>query len=146
MAILPSGLRMDVLRRDVIPVLSAYVVFLAILIGYRREFRREARGAIRAGRRARSVHRTRPEPRWSDLARYLASLMAGGYLFFLAIVVVFYFVLGGEDAAFIRQALVDGSMLTFAIVLPLFVLLAWMDDVRSARRSRGGTGRTDPGS
>src|SRR5207249_7610774 len=57
--------------------------------------------------------------------RALGSLLAGGYLVFLMIVVVFYFVLGGKDRSLIWQALGQGSLLTFGMVLPAFVLLSW---------------------
>jgi len=114
----------DVLRHDVIPVAAAYLVFLGILISYRRTTR-QVRRATAAKESA---------PGWGDLARYLVGTVAGGYVFFLAIVVVFYFVLGGEDLAFIRQALVEGSLLTFALVLPAFLLLTAIDDLRSRGR------------
>ncbi|HEV8420794.1 MAG TPA: DUF6256 family protein [Actinomycetota bacterium] len=118
----------DVLRHDVIPVAAAYVVFLGLLMTYRVAIRRPSSGAPprRAGRPG-------ADPSWGDLIRQLAGTAAGGYAFFLSIVVVFYFILGGEDLEFIRQALVEGSLLTFALVLPAFLLFSVLAD----RRSRG---------
>jgi hypothetical protein len=52
--------------------------------------------------------------------------MVGGYLFFLAIVVVFYFVLGGEQVSLITDALLGGSALAFLIVGPAFLLFSWV--------------------
>jgi hypothetical protein len=125
----------DVLRHDVIPVAAAYVVFLALLITY---YRATRRGNEPTGHRAAKRWGVRPAggaPGWGDLVRYLAGVAAGGYVFFLSIVVVFYFVLGGEDPEFIRQALVEGSLLTFALVVPAFLLFSHIEDLRSRRRA-----------
>ena len=115
----------DVVRHDVAPVLAAYLVYLGILVAY-------ARGGAR--RRAES----RRSARWPDLIRYLLSMLAGGYLFFLLIVIVFYFVLGNEPRSFVTQALIQGSLLAFVIVGPAFLLLSWGQERlhRSARRGR----------
>jgi Family of unknown function (DUF6256) len=116
---------LDVLRHDVSPVLAAYLAYLGILVAHGRR-RRERR------------HRSDESPaRWPDLLRYLASTVAGGYLFFLVIVVVFYFILGSEPTSFLTQALGQGSLLTFGIVVPGFLGLSWIAD-------RVGTGRTTP--
>jgi Family of unknown function (DUF6256) len=140
------GSAWDVLRHDVIPVGAAYLVFLGILVAYRRTKRESPRTSTRARdlrRRGWLIMRgseDRPSPPWIDLLRYLVAMAAGGYAFFLAIVLVFYFVLGGEDWAFIRQALVEGSVLAFLVVLPAFALLSWLEDLlrshgrRSAKR------------
>lgn len=113
----------DVLRHDVIPVAAAYAVLLCLLITYRLSTRggsgRPADGYGR--RRSRAI---RADPGWADLVRYAAGTAAGGYVFFLSIVVVFYFTLGGEDLEFIRQAIVEGSLLTFALVVPAFLLMS----------------------
>jgi hypothetical protein len=130
----------DVLRHDVIPAGAAYLVFIGILISYRRATRRVyARGhALEATRRAGRGKAPPPVAvaGWSDLLRYLGEMVAGGYAFFLAIVVVFYFVLGGEDVTFIRQALVEGSLLAFALVLPAFLVLSWLEELLK-RRGKG---------
>jgi hypothetical protein len=114
----------DVLRHDVIPVASAYLVFVGMLIAY-------ARTRSRPGGPRSAGHR--PPAMWLDLVRYLAITAAGGYLFFLGIVVVFYLVLGGERPEFIRQALVQGSLLAFAMVIPAFMALSWLAQVLSRR-------------
>src|SRR5881396_1133369 len=100
---------LDVLRHDVAPVLSAFTVWVAILVSYRHSIRRGARDRLHpVGLRAFAA---------------LASMAVGGYLVFLAIVVVFYFVLGGETSSFIVQALREGSVLAFGMVVPVFLAL-----------------------
>jgi hypothetical protein len=118
----------DVLRHDVIPVASAYLVFLGVLITY-------ARTRSRPGRPRSTVHR--PRATWPDLVRHLAITAAGGYVVFVAIVVAFYLLLGGESPEFIRQAFVEGSLLAFAMVIPAFVALSWLGEVVSRRARRG---------
>jgi hypothetical protein len=119
---------MDVLRQDVIPVASAYLVFLAILVVYRRS-RRAGWGPVR-------IPDAHPIPAWRDLVRYLAGMAVGGFLFFVLIVVVFYFILGNEDRSLIYQALAEGSLLAFVIVVPAFLLITWMAGRSSGRGHR----------
>jgi hypothetical protein len=103
----------DVVRHDVIPVASGFAVWIGFLVAYRRTGGRRRRPEDRPiGRRA---------------FRRLASTVIGGYVVFLSIVVVFYFVLGGEAPSFIYQALGEGSVLAFGIVVPAFLALSWLD-------------------
>ncbi len=131
----------DVVRHDVIPVASAYMVFLGLLITYRRATRRVDAGPGHHADRQRGDVPTDLTPGWGDLIRYLLSTVAGGYVFFLSIVGVFYFILGGEDLEFINQALVEGSLLTFALVFPAFLLFSGIDDLRSRRGGQTRRGR-----
>jgi hypothetical protein len=108
-----------VLRQAVIPVASAYVVFLAILASYRRQ---RAAGVARKP--------TGPEPTWRDLVRYLVNTALGGSTVFLLIVAVFYLVLGGQSPRLLREALVEGSALAFGIVIPAFLVISWLYDRR----------------
>jgi hypothetical protein len=124
----------DVMRHDVIPVASAYLVFLGLLVTYRVATRRSAAGPSPGRERSRTRSSSGADPGWGDLVRYLAGTAAGGYLFFLSIVVVFYFVLGGEDPEFIRQALVEGSILAFGLVVPAFLVLSGLSGLRSRQR------------
>jgi uncharacterized protein DUF6256 len=137
----PTGLS-DIVRHDVIPVAAAFVVFLGLLIAYHRTTRPPDSRAARHRngiRRSRERERARPGTGWGDLIRHLLSTVTGGYLVFLTIVVVFYFVLGGEDLDFIRQALVEGSLLAFVLVIPAFLILAKIADELSRRRGDGGS-------
>ncbi|MGH2573000.1 MAG: DUF6256 family protein [Actinomycetota bacterium] len=123
---------MELLRQAVIPVVSAYLVFLAILVAYRRQ-RREGRDGPR-------ISEAHGPPAWRHLIRHVTAMAVGGYLFFVLIVVLFYFVLGNEPRGLIRQALVEGSLLTFGMVLPAFLLIAWIADRRSRAPRASPTG------
>jgi hypothetical protein len=125
-----------VLRRDVVPVLSAYVVFVAMLVAYGR-----------GGRRERPVRRrTWGGPRgrvgWGALFAYVLELAAGGYALFLLVVLTYYFALGGEDTRFVVQAFREGSILAFGIVVPAFLLLSWIHDRLTRRTERWRSSRT----
>jgi hypothetical protein len=129
----------DVLRHDVIPVASAYLVFLGMVVAYRRAGLRRVRPPSPNGRLAVT---------WPDLVRYLAMTAAGGYVVFIAIVVVFYLLLGGESPQFTWHAFVEGSLMAFAMVIPAFLALSWLEQVVS-RRGRGNgndASRTGPSS
>jgi hypothetical protein len=125
---------LDVVRHDIIPVASAFLAFVALLLAYHRARRRrggDASPRVPGSERA-------PDPGWPHLLRYLAGTMAGGFLVFLAIVVVFYFVLGDEDVSLIVEAVLGGSALAFLIVGPVFLVFSWLAE-RSSRRDRSGT-------
>lgn len=113
---------LDVLRHDVIPAASAFAVWVALLVVYRR--------SVRNGKPV------RPSPTHRRALGALASMVVGGYVVFVAIVVLFYFVLGGEAPSFILQALGEGSVLTFGMVVPAFLGLSWLAERGRPRPSR----------
>ncbi len=119
---------MRLLREVVAPVLTGYVVVLAMLASYRRAL---LRGDVEA-------LRPRPVPTgWAGLVRDVVAMAVAGYAFFLLLVVVFYFVLGGESGTLLTDALFEGSVLTFLVALPVFFLLSWADGWVRARRGAG---------
>ena len=125
-----------ILRRDVAPVGSAYLGFLGIFVLYLRQRRREMEEA-RSGSSEAAALRLRPPA----LFRLLASMLAGGYLFFAAAILVFYLVLGGQARNFVSQSLAQGAVLAFAVVLPAFAVLTWAE---AAVRRRLTSGRREP--
>lgn len=122
----PAGW-LDIVRHDIIPVASAFLVFVALLMVYHRARRAGGGRSPRWRVAARAAH-----PGWPHLIRYLAGTMVGGYLFFLAIVIVFYFVLGGEQLSLITDAFLGGSALAFLIAGPAFLVFSWLFE-RSGR-------------
>jgi hypothetical protein len=111
-----------ILRQAVAPVAGAYLVVVAMLLRYWRD----QRAGSAPPSRARHFHAVRGGGEWLALFRYVLVTAAGGYVVFLLIVVTFYFVLGGEDRNFIVEALREGSVLTFAMVVPTFLLITWL--------------------
>ncbi len=63
------------------------------------------------------------------LALHTAATAAGGYLFFLAIVLVFHVVIAGQRGA-LRSAAAGGAFLAFGVVLPAFAVLSWLERAR----------------
>jgi hypothetical protein len=98
-----------VLRAVLPPLITAYVIFVLMVVWARR----------------RPVARPRAATAWlgprrRGLIRHVAATTAGGYVVFLAIVAVFHAWLG-EDRGALGSALVEGTLLALA-VLALFVL------------------------
>jgi Family of unknown function (DUF6256) len=128
----------DILRHDVIPVATAFAGFVALLLSYRR--RRKRGEPVRVG--------TEPVggTAWTRLLRYLVVTAAGGYVLFLVIVWVFYLVLGGKDRTLLEQALKEGSMLAFLIVVPGFLAIEGLHELgrRLAGRARPALERPPP--
>jgi hypothetical protein len=121
-----------ILRRDVAPVASAYALILMLFAWYRRS-RRRTPHPHRPPRIPGTAPRTARSPGFGVLVRHLAATVLGGYAVFLAIVVVFYFVLGGESRTFIDQALREGSILAFLMAFPALLLLGRIEMGRSGR-------------
>jgi hypothetical protein len=121
-----------ILRQVVAPVAGAYLVVVAMLLWYRRD---RPVAPAPAGH-ARRFHAVRGGRDWLALARYVVGTAAGGYLVFLLIVITFYFILGGEDRSFVVEALREGSVLTFAMVAPAFLLISWLYGLGDRRRGR----------
>ncbi len=120
---------MRLLREVVAPVLTGYLVVLGMLVAYRRA----------ASRREAEALRPRPVPTdWRGLLRHVVGTVAGGYVFFLLLVVVFYFILGGHSSTLVTDALVYGSLLAFAVVVPVFLVLSWAQSrIRARGRAHG---------
>ncbi len=118
---------MRLLREVVAPVLTGYVVVLGMLIAYRRAL---VRGDTEVGK-------PRPVPaRWRRFIGDVTVMAVAGYAFFLLLVVVFYFILGGHSTTLVTDALVYGSLLTFAVVVPVFLLLSWAESrIQTGKRT-----------
>ena len=137
----------DLVRHDIIPVLSGYVLLMGMLLlthgrpraadGPKEEVLRVGMapyryGAIRAREHragfAAPGDRRAPAAVWPRLLRHVLATAAGGYVLFLAIVLIYYFVLGGETARFIRNAVLGGAWLAFGVAVPSLLIAAWLED------------------
>jgi uncharacterized protein DUF6256 len=121
-----------VLRGVVAPVAAAYAVFVAALVANARDPARERRPA------------PSPEAPWGRAAARVAATVAGGFVAFAVIVVVFTFELGTEPAHLVLQALAGGSALAFGIVLPAFLVLDGVERWWTRRRRSGLPGEDEP--
>jgi Family of unknown function (DUF6256) len=103
----------EIWRRIVPPLVAAFAVFLAMVRALARTPTTAAAPRSAGGR---------------DFVRYLAVTAVGGYVVFLAIVLVFHVVLARDHGA-LKSAAWGGAAL-LAIALPVFVVAEWL-----ARRS-----------
>ena len=128
----------DILRHDVIPVATAFVGFVALLLSYRRRQKR--------GEHVRVEANPVVGASWTRLVLHLLATASGGYVLFLLIVWVFYLVLGGEDRTLLHEALAEGSMLAFLIVVPGLLAIEGLHELvrRLAGRGRPALERPPP--
>jgi hypothetical protein len=97
-----------ILPRIVIPLVSAYALFVFMALSTRRRPRTD---------------RTAVEPAtgWRDALRYVAATVGGGYLFFLLVGLVFHFVIVGQHGV-LASAATGGGFLAFVVAAPAFLL------------------------
>jgi len=112
----------------VVPLALAYAAFLAMVIATTREWRPGSDRPI-----DRSAPTTRGE--WRAFLRGLLLLLLSGFVLFVAIVAVFYWLLGGQPPGIVTNALRWGAALAFGVVLPAFILLTLAQRVIERRQS-----------
>jgi uncharacterized protein DUF6256 len=105
-----------IIRRVVIPLVAAYALFVFMAL---------------SSLRAPHVERADVErvTGWKQALRGLAVTVAGGYLCFLLIVLVFHVLIAGQRSALVSAA-AGGGFLAFGLATPIFLLSLW----RSSRR------------
>jgi uncharacterized protein DUF6256 len=113
-------------RQTILPVLTAYGFIVGMLLLYHRALTRGDPSAKSSA----------PTPsNWSGVLRHIVGTVAGGYLIFLVIVVIFYFVLDGHSTL-VTDALRGGSLLAFGVVVPAYAFLSWLDGFGLPGRKR----------
>jgi hypothetical protein len=110
----------------VAPTVVAFGLFIAALWA----------GSRRPTPRTRAAEPPATLADWARLVRFLAATAVGGFLVFLALVLVFYLALGGQGPGFVADALGSGAMLALAVVVPSFLAMELLRAV--ARRLRRG--------
>ena len=102
-----------IIERVIVPVGSAYALFAGI--------------ALYAWRHP--VPKPRRDDAWAvDLrptVRYVVNTAVGGYLGFLAIVLVFHVAIAGQRGA-LRSAVFGGAFLAFGVASPIFIAGSWV--------------------
>jgi hypothetical protein len=130
LAVLPAELRVtssEILVRQVaIPLASVYVLFMAMVVLH-------ARATVR-GDRPEPRPRTGPPPAWGALVRFVLVTVSAGYGTFLAVVGIFYLILGAQDRQFLIQGVTGGAFLAYGVAAPAFLILARTEAFLRSRR------------
>jgi Family of unknown function (DUF6256) len=122
----------SLIRQDLVPVISGYVLLmgaLALGLWLSRRPRRPARD--RLGRRLPDWFRHG----WPRLLRHLAGTALGGYVLLMAVVVGYYYGVARVSGSFLDSA-ITGCLLLIGLSLPLFAGASWLTEWR-LRRARG---------
>ena len=133
----------SLIRQDLVPIVSGYVILMgALAIGLRLSRRRprDQAGRDRLGRRLPEYW----QHGWPRLLRHLAGTAVGGYLVLMSIVVLYYYFVARVAGSFLDSA-VTGCALLIGLSLPIFAAASWLTERRAARRARSGTGRDGAG-
>jgi hypothetical protein len=123
------------IRQDLVPMVTGYLLLMAVLVG----------GLWALGRRVRSGRPTgrsvgRHEHGWSALVWHVLADALGGYLLLAAIVVVYYYGIAKVGSNFLSSAF-SGTAVLLAIALPAFLAASLFSQRRAARRAGPRTGR-----
>jgi hypothetical protein len=122
----------SLIRQDLVPMVTGYLVLMAVLgIGLRHLQRSPAS-------RARAANQAHPE--WRALFRYMIGTAVGGYLLLSAVVVAYYFGVARVDGQFLQSAF-TGPALLVGITLPVFAAASWLMAWGRRRRRAHTTGR-----
>lgn len=133
-----AALSSSLVKSDLVPIASGYVlVMAALVIGLlilRRRGRRPDPSGVpgRAGRG------------WLRLVRQMAELFAGGYFLLMAVIVAYYFGLVRLGGHFIESGF-SGCAELLGIAAPVFLALSWLDSRRARHRTGKGSAAGDPG-
>jgi hypothetical protein len=128
------------IRQDVVPMATGYVLVMGILAaGLRLSYRSgQARRGIPAsaargrqlrtwlaGRRGERV----PRREWFALIGYAVGLAAGGYLTLMVVVIAYYYLIARVGGSFIESAF-TGNALLLGLAAPVFTALSWLAERR----------------
>jgi small-conductance mechanosensitive channel len=113
----------SLIRQDLVPIVSGYVILMTALgVGLWL-----SRRPPRAGRSSRLG--------WPRLLRHLAGTAVGGYVLLMAIVVLYYYLVARVAGSFLDSA-VTGCATLAGLSLPVFAGASWLAERRSGRRAR----------
>ena len=108
------------IRSDLVPMISGYVILMAVLAcGLWLQRRRAAAGrpvSRLTGRRGRG---------WRALILHVVADALGGYLVLAAVVVLYYYGVARVGSNFLDSAF-TGTALLLGITLPLFIAFSWL--------------------
>lgn len=113
----------------VVPLVATYALFVMMLVAYARR-----RGPATRPDGVRQAHVAR-RASWGRLLRLLLITSTAGYLTFLAIVGLYYWLLVRQSRLFIQQAVTGGAFLAYGVAVPAFLVLSWLEEVFLSRSS-----------
>jgi hypothetical protein len=126
------------IRQDLIPIVSGYVLVMAALTtGLLLQRRQSRQDTGRSGRTPAASARLAAlrRPGWPRLISHLAATAVGGYLVLMAIVLLYYYGVAKVAGSFLQSA-VTGCALLIGLSAPVFVAASWLTE-RIRRRAVG---------
>jgi hypothetical protein len=108
------------IRSDLVPIISGYVILMAVLAA---GLRLQRRGAA-AGRPA-SRLTGRRDRGWRALILHVLADALGGYLVLAAVVLLYYYGVAKVGSNFLDSAF-TGTALLLGLSLPLFIAISWL--------------------
>lgn len=122
----------SLIRQDLIPIISGYVLLMAALaLGLRLSRRPRRPPPGRLGRRLPDWFRHG----WPRLLRHLAGTALGGYLLLMIVVIAYYYGVARVAGSFLDSA-ITGGLLLIGLSLPLFAGASWLTEQRLRRAGR----------
>jgi Family of unknown function (DUF6256) len=125
------------IRSDLVPIVSGYVILMVILaVGLRTSRRRTAAG-LPTTRLTGRLDRG-----WPALVVHAVLDAIGGYLVLMAVVVLYYYGVAKVGSNFLDSAF-TGPLLLLAVALPVFAVLSLLTRWRHERHLRHAAGPGD---
>jgi ABC-type Fe3+ transport system permease subunit len=120
------------IRSDLIPIVTGYVLVMVVL----------AAGLLAARRRIRTGrpltrYTGRLDRGWPAFSYHLLADALGGYLLLAAVVVLYYYLVARVASNFLDSEF-SGSALLLAIALPVYLAASWLSVFRQGRRTGRG--------
>jgi hypothetical protein len=142
------------IRQDVVPMATGYVLVMVILgAGLRLSNRsgqvgRGVPASAACGRRLRAWLAGRrgervPGREWFALIGYAVGLAAGGYLTLMVVVIAYYYLIARVGGSFIESAF-TGNALLLGLAAPVFMALSWLAERRPRPHSSRQPTRQQP--
>jgi hypothetical protein len=106
----------ELIREDVVPLSILYLLVVAMLVYCGRRIRRGGGDPRRVSVGAAGG--------WRPWLRHVLVTTGCGYALFLAVVLLYYGLVAGQTPEFLRDAVVGGAFLAFAVTVPAFAVMS----------------------
>ncbi len=104
-------------QHAIVPLTGFYALFLAMLAF-------SARRQVPVGHDAASEATSAPRAAWLRAVSGILLTVAGGYVFFVAMIGAYVLVSGSDPGGLLGHAIMGGALLAFGVVVPGFILLS----------------------